>query len=527
MVVQALRLYHNPAQERHTMKLLAIPLAIVGLVLALYLSPVVAQRWQDSNTFKRQQEQLQIEREQTTLQDYQAQQSATFTARALASNAGYLGIIVLGAVALWLGLDRYSRRKEPLVRFGGELVPRQLVESGRLIDVLERRIMADAVARIEQARNVGTPYTYAPHLSIRNDTAALLDQVQDTPAAALASIPTFADLLARGRIGRGNPLVLGYDETDASEITGSWLDLYSTIVAGMPGVGKTTTQRFLACQTALQGARFAIIDPHAGAADDSLAATLQPLSSAFVCDPASSDKAILDVVRYVADVGARRIAGKDSDTTPLILWADELTALLGRSSVGDDLAELLERIAQEYRKRFVFVCGSGQIWTASRSTSELRDSFASVVCHRMKRGQARLLLPTEEASQVERLATGHAVLWRTSGATQAIVVPNTTAGDVRRTAELLTDNQPTMPRVSVVNQPHVSQVSAPDYSVPASAKTLSPEAARIVGLFLEGKDAGAIVTEVYGLPSKAGSPYLRRLSEVQAAIRLALLTQTA
>ena len=38
---------------------------------------------------------------------------------------------------------------------------------------------------------------------------------------------------------------------------------------------------------------------------------------------------ILEVVRYVADVGRRRIEGKDSSTTPLILWADELTALLG------------------------------------------------------------------------------------------------------------------------------------------------------------------------------------------------------
>ena len=78
----------------------------------------------------------------------------------------------------------------------------------------------------------------------------------------------------------------------------------------------------------------------------------------------------------------------------------------GALGCGDELAELLERIAQEYRKRFVFVCGSGQIWTAARTSSELRDSFASAICHRMKRNQARLLLPTEEAATVERLVTG-------------------------------------------------------------------------------------------------------------------------
>jgi hypothetical protein len=48
---------------------------------------------------------------------------------------------------------------------------------------------------------------------------------------------------------------------------------------------------------------------------------------------------------------------------------------------------------------------------------------------------------------------------------------------------------------------------------------LSPEASRIVGLFLEGKDAGAIVTELTGMTSKNGKPYIAKLAEVQAVIR--------
>src|SRR5262249_7847986 len=153
------------------------------------------------------------------------------------------------------------------------------------------------------------------------------------------------------------------------------------------------------------------------AADDSLAATLDPLRGIFLCEPASEPRAILDLVRYVADIGEQRIQGRSRDRTPIILWLDELTGVLRRRDVGDALAELLEKIAQEYRKRYVYLSASGQIWTAARATSELRDSFASVICHRMKRSQARLLLPTEEAALVERLPTGRAVLWRTSGAT--------------------------------------------------------------------------------------------------------------
>jgi hypothetical protein len=124
--------------------------------------------------------------------------------------------------------------------------------------------------------------------------------------------------------------------------------------------------------------------------------------------------------------------------------------------------------------------------------------------------------------QVERLATGHAVLWRTSGATSTIAIPNTTATDVRRVAELLTDNQPTMQRLSARNQPESNQAIAPGYTAPQSV-----EAARIVGMFLAGHDAGAIVAQVYGLSSRGGQPYMKRLSEVQAAIRAELAQRAA
>jgi hypothetical protein len=500
--------------------LLALPLMIAGVILALAIANPIAERLSDSNAFQRQQEALQLAEQAAKLQDWQQQQAATAASRALTSNMLQLASGLLVIVIVLGIIDYYRQRRAPILRVEGIPIGRQFAEQGATIPMLADRLYAGGIAQIEAARRPNVPVTFAPHISSRSADIALPEPVQALTAAV--EVPTFAALLDRGRVGKGNPLILGFDESDNSEISGTWLDLYSTAIGGLPGSGKTTSQRFLACQTALQGAKFAIIDPHAGAASDSLAATLAPLSSAFVCEPASDDKAILEVVRYVADVGQRRISGKDSDTTPLILWADELTALLGRSTVADELAELLERVAQEYRKRFVFVCGSGQIWTAARTTSELRDSFASVLCHRMKRSQARMLLPTEEASQVERLATGHAVLWRTSGATSTIAIPNTTATDVARVAQLLTDNQPTMERVSVRLQSEVNQTVASGTAAPQSAET-----ARIVGLFMDGHDAGAIVQQIYGLNSRGGQPYMRRLSEVQAAIRSALVARAA
>ena len=503
------------------MRLLLLPLAVAGLVLALALAGPIRERWEDSNSYRRQIEAIQA-------QDYQQQVEATAASRALASNAGYLLAAAAGALALWLALDAYTKRREPIVRVQGVPIARREIttDDQQLVNILAMQIRAAGIAQIEDARRALPPahLHYAPHYSARNDHALPLDPAALLPSVA-GDVPTFAGLLDAGRIGKGNPLVLGFD--GATEISGSWLDLYSTAIGGMPGTGKTTTQRFLACQTALQGARFAILDPHAGAADDSLAATLAPLSSAFVCEPASDDTAILETVRYVADVGQRRISGKDADTTPLILWADELTALLGRSSVGDELATLLERIAQEYRKRFVFVCGSGQIWTASRTTSELRDSFASVLCHRMKRNQARMLLPTDEAQQVERLQTGHAVLWRTSGATQTIAIPNTTAADVARVGALLsgyqaatemaTDDRPFGFAGVAKPKPDCSQVVATEKWLPSAAA--SPEAARAAGLFMQGLDPAEIVLQLRGVRSSEGGRYQKALAEVLELIR--------
>jgi hypothetical protein len=369
--------------------------------------------------------------------------------------------------------------------------------------------------------------TYSPHYSHRGELAA--PPALDAIVRDVEGVPTFAQLLDRGRIAPGKPLLLGYEQVDGQELAGSWLDLYSTAVSGMPGSGKTTSQRFLACQTALQGAQFAICDPHAGATDDSLASTLAPLSSAFLCEPASRDKDILEVVRTVANIGRRRVEGKDSSTRPLILWVDELTSLLGRSSVAEPLAELLEQVAQEYRKRGVFVCASGQIWTAARTSSELRDSFASVICHRMKRAQARLLIPTEEAEQVERLPIGSAVLWRTSGVTTVIQVPNTTAADCVRVGGLLATprllNQPSGSHseasLKPLSMPNGSHLEANTEANPERLHSapIRAEAARVAQMFVDGMNPADIVRELRGVKSNEGGKYQAALSEVLNLLR--------
>lgn len=392
--------------------------------------------------------------------------------------------------------------------------------------------------------------TYSPHTSQTAPRAA--DVAHEAQASALTALgapvaaepvraSSFAELLEQNEVGKGNPLLLGVDLASGEQVHGSWLDLYSTAVAGLPGQGKTTSQRFLAAQSALHGARFVVCDPHAGAADDSLGATLDPLRSTYLCDVADNEAAILDAVRYVADIGEKRIHGQDDSRTPVILWLDEATRLLAHSKIGPELGELLERIAQQYRKRFVYASISGQIWTADRSGgSALRDSLASVLAHRMKRNQARLILPTAEAQQVERLEPGRALLWSASGTSRVLQIPNTTSNDIRRVAGLLTADAPAMPRLHhvaptttttatptpapvAIELPTVSQtVAVADAAtIPlGSPTTASPEAARAAALFLGGMTKPAdLVRELRGVSSNQGSKYQQALIEVMELVR--------
>jgi len=307
--------------------------------------------------------------------------------------------------------------------------------------------------------------------------------------------------LNAGRISKNNPLLLGFDTETAAPIEGTWKDLYSSAIAGVSGSGKTTTVRFLAAQSALHAVRWVLLDPHADAGDDSLAGTLAPLSSTFLCAPAIQPRAVLESVRLVTEELDRRLAGRSAHRYPLVIAADEFTSLM-RGDLAEPLAALIERIAQEGRKVLVFALVSGQVWTAERTGgSALRDSLASCYVHRMKRRQANHLLQLgDELPETLNLQTGHALLYRTTGELIEVAIPNTTADDVERVASLLANPRHIdMPKISQNDayrmpddMPSISQPPASDtlaYSAPASAEARRPD---VHGRRRSGRDrAGA------------------------------------
>jgi hypothetical protein len=388
---------------------------------------------------------------------------------------------------------------------------------------------------------------YAPHYNHRSDAGGTVGALVDEPAGELAApVPSVAQLLTQGRIGRGNPMLLGYDAATGQPIHGDWRDLYSTAIGGLSGSGKSWTATFLAAQAALFGSRIVLLDPHADNAE-SLASRLAPLRSRFLCDVAVSPKEMRAAVALVAEEHQRRVTRKQPGESWLFI-ADEFSALQ-RGELAEPLAALAEALGQEGRKLGMYGMFAGQVWSASRSGgTELRDSLASAYMHRLRPAQARMLsgiTAAELPPDLLSLPAGCAYFLDTSGELRKVIIPEMRPADVGQIAGLLgdgsgyqagyhqatgdadqaTDRRVIRPPAEAWRKPDGSLTEAyDDQATTASGSGGSPtaEAQRAAALFLAGSDLASIVYELRGVKSSEGRRYQAALADVQALIRSAL-----
>jgi hypothetical protein len=486
-------------------------LATVVLAAARPYDPL--QAWAASERTRRQIEQ----------EAHAAARAQAFWDVAVPVGGALAGLAVLAAGAI--AVDAYLQRRRPLVMIGPAPVSRYRVIDGRALALQQAAIAGHYTA----AATRPGPHSlhYAPHTVYQNRSEG--GPLADAPAPALAApAPTFATLLAQGIIGPGRPLITGY--SDGQPLTAALADWRSGAVAGLPGSGKTTTQRFIAAQAALQGARLVVLDPHMHKGADSLAGTLAPLAATFLCDPAEHPRDMLQALHLVNEIMQGRLAGGPVEF-PLFVFCDEFTALMARSDLAAPLATLIEAIAQEGRASLIQGVISGQIWTADRAGgSALRDSLASTYVHRMKPGQARVLLPAEDARRAATLPTGAAVLWRADGSIADVVIPLTTAADMAAVGRLL----PSGAAVPVLSASRPAAVPAPApgerrgaLAVPADGMDGTPApvadayTARAVALFLAGQDLREVVATLHPeIDVKSGGrPYRDKRAAVESLIR--------
>jgi hypothetical protein len=369
--------------------------------------------------------------------------------------------------------------------------------------------------------------TYSPHTTskaIPGDTVT----VPDEPAPA-AAVPSFAELLASGTVGKDAegrllPLILGYGSDGA--VYGDWKDLYSTGIGGISGSGKSWTAAYLIGQSVLHDAQVAILDPHAGDRE-SLSTRLSPLSSRFLCEPADSPKAMVDVVKMMFSEYERRKQRPKEPRTPWIIACDEFSSLM-RGELAEALSLLFEAIAEEGRKFEIYGMALGQVWTVSRSGgSEVRDNLASQYVHRLRPRQAGMLTGLTAADlpkDLLELPPGTCYLMSTSGEIRRVSIPQCTSDDLVHVAGLLSDHAPTMPRVDMPGSRSGQGLVSSD-TAPARGEVWSAQDVHILHLLRSGKTPQEITRELSG--SKSGRAYNDMLSVVNGVIHRAVSGEQA
>jgi len=301
-------------------------------------------------------------------------------------------------------------------------------------------------AQVAEASQPLPVHTYAPHGPHTTLTWAPRNHQSGEwvePPAATVDVhkaPTFAELVAAGTIGPGQPLYLGMGAE--GPLTGTWKSVYSAGIGGLQGSGKTWTAVLLILQALAGGANVLVIDPHDGD-PESLGSRLKPVHHLLAAPVASNPTDTLKVAAKVRAELARRASGQSADRRLWLLVVDEWTALQ-RGEVGAEIASVVEAVTQEGRKLEIDALLNGQRWSSTRGGgNDLRNTLTSAFVHRMRPEDARMLtgLRAEQLPKdMLQLAPGECYVQTTAGDFTRVVMPRMSDTDVAAFAARLTSS---------------------------------------------------------------------------------------
>lgn len=532
------------------MRLLALPLAIVGLVLALALAGPIRERYEATTEHQRTLQFIEQERATFDLQQYQAEQSAGLPAK-IATRYGLIILLFVGAGGLlWTARDAYMQRRAPIVRFDAArpLVARQLIERAdpQLIDAMLAALQLDGQAAIERARASGAvPTSYAPHITMTSPKAqqveppALLpDAAQLVERPALALLPgecTLAALQRTGIVARsGNSLHVGNAVADGTPIYLELATWGALALGGKSRTGKTSRITYFLAQAALNGWRLVVLDKHgAGGKADALLAKVQPLEGSFLLPAAVSQADMNRRIQQVYTIGKRRIENQDTTRYPIVLVVDEFTNLILNGWLEDKTLDQLMSIANEHAGVNVHAMIIGHDWSASCLGKERGAAFRRItthrIAHRLDAAGAQFLLPSGMGKQAEGLTIGQAIYVDDTGEPILVDCPLLHDEDIRFAAEhagryvgtfqgapagvAIDDAAPAL------HQPYTSPT--PDLTPPSVAQqdAENPRAARVRELLRQQRGQTEVICEVWHLdPKERGAAYKSALEEYRAIV---------
>ncbi|MFN8493997.1 MAG: ATP-binding protein [Caldilineaceae bacterium] len=386
-------------------------------------------------------------------------------------------------------------------------VSRAILQNGMITNQV-LMLAAQHVQNGQPVQPVPTSITYSPHVAYRNDVKA--EGSAQLPALAAVQTKSFLDLFNAGQLP-SDKFLLGYDLESGEMVTATWRDLYSALIGGQSGAGKSTLIRNVLAQSALQGGRFVVLDPHYEAGEESLGQSLSPLRSLMLCDVAHDEKTMVDALKFVRSIGQRRLHGEDQDKTPLVLIVDETTGLLQRSNVADELQDVLGMISQETRKVGVYAMCIGQQFKSDVMNTTVRNSFVSMLSCRARKDVARVMSGNNEFAEVaQNLTIGQCVWMQPCGNVTKIAVPNCTQDMVTVVAKSIEKPAKTGTAALQVVEPVPLPVPLPVPTVnegrvewcEAEPATTDARAARAIQMYAGGATMTEIIADVWGITSK-------------------------
>lgn len=255
----------------------------------------------------------------------------------------------------------------------------------------------------------------------------VVEEREEQKALPAPEVPTGRELLQSGKVTRElaqGSYLLGFGEQGAP-IRISCKKLFSTLIAGVPRTGKTTTVFWVTTQLLLRGGKFFVIDPNmhyeSEEGDRGLAAELEDLSD-FMIFPAceGSRQELLDRMRYMYRALCQRkqhgYIVKDSDAILAIM--DEFNSVaqvLSPKTVvvvheeeelnfAQTLA-LLEREGPKYGLCFMLI---GHKWTKDDigGDNAVRTNATTYLCHKMNDARQAELLLKGKSQKILELPVG-------------------------------------------------------------------------------------------------------------------------
>lgn len=532
------------------MKLLALPLAVLAIVLGLRLSGPVVESWEDRNAHARTLQFYEEQQRAFDLQQYQTQQQATLPAK-IAGQYGLLILLIVGAGGIfYIVYDGYKQRRTPLTRFdpAHPLVSRRLIEAAdpALIEAMLQALQLTGQAQIARAVHQPgqTPATLSYHQVTHPprlqtvEPAQLADTAPTVERPPLALLPgecTLAALQRTGIVARsGNSLHVGNAVADGTPIYLELATWGALALGGKSRTGKTSRITYYLAQAALNGWRLVVCDKHGGGGKaDALLAKVGILESSFLLPAAVSQGDINRRIQQVYTIGKRRIENQDASRYPVLLIVDEFTNLILNDWLTDTTLDQLMSIANEHAGVNVHAIIIGHDWSASCLGKERGAAFRRItthrIAHRLDAAGAQFLLPSGMGKTAEGLTVGQAVYVDDTGEPVLVDAPLLHEEDLRYAAEHSGRYQGTYQGAPAgadiddpapaLHQPHTSPAPA---SAPASAAhqdALNPKAERVRELLRQQRPQTEVVCEVWHLdPKERGAAYRAAMEEYRAIV---------